>query len=60
MRQLKFKITKGNEEYPYNIQQWTSVDGGKSYAYCGICRYCRTTEEINRFIGGQLDKAVQL
>ena len=36
--------------YKYNVQVWTSVDGGKSYWYAGIGKYCRNKNEARKFI----------
>ena len=36
--------------YNYNVQVWVSVDGGKSYWYAGIGKYCRNKREVSRFI----------
>ena len=39
--------------YSYNVQQWTSVDGGKTFWYCGFGKYCRTIEECKEYIKNQ-------
>lgn len=50
----KFEIVKsGSQKYPYNARILTSVDGGKSYYYCGNGRYCKTLEEAFEFIKGK-------
>lgn len=50
----KFEIVKsGNQKYPYNARILTSVDGGKSYYYCGNGRYCKTLQEAFKFIKGK-------
>ena len=33
--------------YHYNVQELTSVDGGKTFWYCGFGKFCRTLEEAN-------------
>lgn len=35
--------------YTHNAQVWTSVDHGKTYAYCGIGKTCRSEEECKRY-----------
>ena len=36
--------------YRYNVQIWNSVDGGKSFYYCGIGRFCKTMDEVHNYI----------
>ena len=36
--------------YPYNVQEWRSVDGGENYCYCGIGKYCKTIDECCEYI----------
>lgn len=36
--------------YNFNVQVWTSVDGGKTFGYCGIGRFCKTGEEVAEYI----------
>ena len=33
-------------QYNYNIQILTSVDGGKSFVYCGIGSYAKDEEDV--------------
>ena len=35
--------------YEYNVQIWTSVDGGKNFWYCGFGKYFRTEEEAKKW-----------
>ena len=35
--------------YKYNVQRWTSIDGGQSWAYCGFGRYFKTREEAEKY-----------
>ena len=34
----------------YNVQQWTSVDGGRSYWYAGIGKFCKDIKECKAYI----------
>lgn len=36
--------------YFYNVSISRSVDGGKTYLYCGCGRYCKTMDDVERFI----------
>lgn len=49
-----------DEVYNYNAQVWVSVDGGKSYCYCGIGKFCKTKEEAERYCSeyerGQIER----
>lgn len=36
--------------YEYNVQRWTSIDGGKSFWYCGFGRFCRDLDEAEAYI----------
>lgn len=48
----KFKIQKlafPVDGYQFNAQVWISVDGGKTYAYCGIGKFCKTEQEAQEF-----------
>lgn len=36
--------------YIYNVQKWISVDGGKTYWYCGFGRFCHTFDEAKAWI----------
>lgn len=35
--------------YTHDVQRWTSVDGGKTYANHGFGKYCRSLEEAERY-----------
>ena len=35
--------------YKYNAQKVNSVDGGKSFYYCGEGRFCKTLKEANAY-----------
>ena len=35
--------------YNYNVQVWTSIDGGKTFWYAGIGKYCRNKYEVWKF-----------
>lgn len=37
-------------DYLYNVQEWRSVDGGKTYCYCGIGKFCKTIVECCEYI----------
>jgi len=55
----KYKIEKlhfpVDGVYNYNVQELTSVDGGKSFWYCGFGKFCRTLEEANEYINSMLE-----
>ena len=36
---------RDDADFPYNVQLHTSVDGGRSWFYCGIGRFCRTLDD---------------
>ena len=36
--------------YEYNVQEFTSVDGGKTFWYCGFGKFCKTLEEANEYV----------
>ena len=36
--------------YNFNVQVLISVDGGKSFYYCGIGKFCKTEEEAAEYI----------
>lgn len=36
--------------YNYNAKVLTSTDGGKTYWYCGIGKFCKTEEEAQEYI----------
>ena len=40
---LSFPI-EGNK---YNLQVLTSTDGGRTFYYCGIGRFCKDMDEVN-------------
>ena len=33
----------------YDAQIWTSVDGGKTYGYCGLGKFCHTEQEAQEY-----------
>ena len=35
--------------YNYNAQVWISVDGGASFYYCGIGKFCRTLNDAEKY-----------
>ena len=37
-------------DYLYNVQEWRSVDGGETYCYCGIGKFCKTIVECCEYI----------
>lgn len=37
------------DDYEYYVRVWFSVDGGQTYAYCGIGRFCRTEQEAQEY-----------
>lgn len=53
--QRKYKIEKNSFPidgvYNYNAQVWLSVDGGKSFYYCGIGKFCKTLKDAEAFCG---------
>ena len=42
----------GFEEYGfrYNVQMLISIDGGKTWSYGGTGRFCKTMEEVEKYI----------
>ena len=36
--------------YNYNVQELSSVDGGKTFWYCGFGKYCKSLEEANEYV----------
>ena len=36
--------------YNYNVQELSSVDGGKTFWYCGFGKYCKTLNEANEYV----------
>lgn len=52
----KSKILKtNNREYPYNVQIWNSLDGGKNFCYTGNGKFCKTKIEADSY-AKQLEK----
>lgn len=43
------KLTFLADGYSYNAQIWRSVDGGKTFWYCGSGKYFRTEEEAEAY-----------
>ena len=39
-----------DDVYLYNVQEFTSVDGGNTFWYCGFGKFCRTLEEANEYV----------
>lgn len=39
--------------YNYYVEEWRSVDSGKTFWYCGHGRYCKTLEEAKAYISTQ-------
>lgn len=50
----KYKIRKTSFPldgvYNYSVEIWTSIDGGKSYWYCGFGKYARTWKEAIQLV----------
>ena len=42
--------------YMYNVQRWSSVDGGKNFYYCGYGKYCKTEEEAREYINKSIEE----
>ena len=36
--------------YNYDVQEWSSVDGGKTFWHCGFGKYCKTLAEANEYV----------
>lgn len=36
--------------YNYNVQELSSVDGGKTFWYCGFGKFCKTLNEANEYV----------
>lgn len=34
--------------YTFSVEVWTSLDGGKTWYYCGIGKYAKTEDDANR------------
>lgn len=48
----KYNIEKLNfpvDGYEYNAQVYISIDGGKSYYYCGIGKFTKTEQEAKEY-----------
>lgn len=51
----KSKLLKNhNNEYPYNVQIWNSIDGGK-FSYSGNGKFFKTKEDAEKYMN-QLEK----
>lgn len=37
-----------DNQYNYNVQVLTSIDGGRTFVYCGIGKYAKDEEDIKR------------
>lgn len=35
--------------YLFNVQQWRSTDGGKTFHYAGYGRFCKNVQEIDDY-----------
>lgn len=46
IKQLSFPL---DGVYNYDVQRWTSVDGGKTFSHCGFGKYCRTEAEARAY-----------
>ena len=46
IKQLSFPL---DGVYNYDVQRWTSVDGGKTFSHCGFGTYCRTEAEARAY-----------
>ena len=44
-----------NPGFPYNVSVHTSVDGGKTFWYCGNGRFCRNLTDVFKFIRAWTD-----
>lgn len=42
--------------YEYDVQIWRSIDGGKTYCYCGCGRFCRTEAEAQAYAASILQE----
>lgn len=38
------------DDYRFCVMTYTSVDGGRSYYYCGICKYFITIEAAHAYV----------
>lgn len=49
IKKLDFTIDGG---YNYDVQVWSSTDGGETYFHCGLGKFCRTLEEALAYKAG--------
>lgn len=49
IKKLDFTIDGG---YNYDVQIWSSTDGGETYFHCGLGKFCRTLEEALAYKAG--------
>lgn len=45
IRELSFPV----DGYRFSAEIWTSIDGGKSWWYCGIGKYVHTREQAEEY-----------
>lgn len=45
------KLSFPVDGYNYNVMEWRSVDGGKTFWYCGYGKFCKTLEEAEQYAG---------
>ena len=45
IEQLAFPVAG----YEYDVKVWISVDGGQTYAHCGLGKFCRTEQEAQEY-----------
>lgn len=50
----KYDVPVRGDEY--NVQIWWSIDGGKTYCYCGCGRFCRTEAEAQAYAASILQE----
>lgn len=43
------KLSFPVDGYNYNVMEWRSVDGGKTFLYCGYGKFCKTLEEAEQY-----------
>lgn len=47
---IKFEVQEtGRTDYPYNVQVWKSLDGGKNFYYTRRGRFCRSMQEVAHY-----------
>lgn len=51
-QQLHFPVNG----YLYYVQRMGSVDGGKTFWYCGYGKYCKTEEEAREYINKSIEE----